>query len=123
MANGKFRAAQLYIASNKIGEAQTSDLEITSNDESQIGADGYLGDTEGVITCKCSFKTIVPVGGHKYAIIKLLLNKQDVNIGFLVDGVLLQFTGRIKSGKYDSDSKTGAVHGDFSFEGGNISST
>lgn len=123
MASKIIRPLPIYVASKKIAEVTDGTYDITSNDESQVTHDGYIGHSDGATTCKADFNTICPVAGHEFNFVDLILNKQYVNIGILADGKLLQFTGRLVTLGYTTDSKSGKATGKFSFEGGPSTAT
>ena len=118
MANYRFKAAPVYVGSQKWAELQNCSLDIESNDEPQEGIDAYLGDSEGIIMCTLECDTIVPYGGQSVNVLDLIKNKKNVNVGVLVDGKLLQVQMRCRKYGVKSQSKNGTVKGTFSFGGG-----
>jgi hypothetical protein len=118
MANVKFRVAPIYVGSKKVAELQNGTWDIASGDEAQEGVDAYLGHSEGIIMTSCECDTIVPVAGHSVNFLSLILNKTDVNIGFLADGKMQQAPMRMTDYSVSTTSKNGTTKGKFKFAGG-----
>ena len=119
MADVKIRSASLYIKGKKAGEATGFTYDIDSNDEPQIGDDGYLGHSEGVTTTSLSFNSIVPVKGMQVAVLSALVEKKSVDVALsLIDGKIHQITMRVTKATVKSTRKNGTLDGDFQLGGG-----
>lgn len=114
----KIKFAPLYVNNKKCAELEDVSYEIMSNDEAQIGTEGYLCHSDGATMAKASCNSLVPVGGTTPNMVQHILNKNDVSLGLPIDGGLQKFTGRLVTVSYKSSSKNGKTEGQFSFEGG-----
>jgi hypothetical protein len=118
MANARIRAFPIYVASKKIAEMSSGSMDVASNDERQVTIEGYYGHSDGQTLTDMEFTTVTPVRGHEQDLKGILLRKEYVQVGALVDGALQQITGRIISFGYSTDAKSGKCEGKFKFEGG-----
>lgn len=118
MSNARIRYAPLYIADQKFAEAHTVDYTMTSGDEAQFGAEGYIGHSDGATTVKFSCTAIVPVVGTNVDVVSLIKNKQYVDVALPLNGKFHRASCRCVSANYTTDRKTGKLEGKFDFEGG-----
>jgi hypothetical protein len=77
-----------------------------------------MGHSDGAEMAKATFNVIIPVLGMESRLKDIMKNKRYCTATFLVDGDAENVEGRIVGRTYNSDSKTGALKGAYSFEGG-----
>ncbi len=119
MADVIVRAAVVRVASKKIAEAHSAELSVPSGDEATFGAEGYLGHTQGAITCKITMKAIIPVAGMSKDLTELVLNKRRVSVTFFAGGTEYQIeNAAVTQFDISSETKSGMLEGSFTFEGG-----
>jgi hypothetical protein len=114
----QIRPMAIYINSRKVAEVESSTYEHMSNDEAQIGTEGYVGHSDGAEMTRASFTGIIPVAGMEVRVKEIIKNKEYVTMQFLVDGDVESAEGRITGRNYSSDNRSGKLTGVFNFEGG-----
>lgn len=118
MANARIRFAPLYLGDQKFAEAHTINYTMTSGDEMQFGAEGYIGHSDGATTTKFSCTAIVPVAGTNVDVVNIIKNKEYVDAAMPLNGRFHRVSVRCVTATYDTDRKTGKLEGKFDFEGG-----
>jgi hypothetical protein len=113
-----FRNASIYVATRKIAEIESGNYEHMSGDEAQIGTEGYMGHSDGADTVRLTFNTVTPVVGHEATLKDFIISKRTAQIAIIVDGGAEMWEGRLTQRSYSFDSRTGAVKGAFTWEGG-----
>jgi len=108
------RNAPIYQNGKKIAEVETGDLEVRDGGEPQIGAEGYLDDSDGPITSTLTCNTILPVAGMT---VRIAVGGR-YTMGMFIDGVMKQARMKCRMAKYTTDSKNGTAKGQFEFGGG-----
>lgn len=118
MARPIIRPAPIYYGTRKVAEIQEGNYELASNDQLEIGAEGYIGHTDGATTSKIEMTLVVPVGGVTPTMLVDMLNKQYVKIGLVEDGKSHRLEGRIVTIRYQWDHKQGQNRLTGTFESG-----
>lgn len=118
MARSIIRAFPLSLNGKKIAEVSDGSYDIESGDEPQITTEGYAGHSDGAVTTTATFNCVIPVIGMQVTIDDVILNKRYVTLGILANGKIQQVDGRITSGNYTWDHKSGKAMGAFKFFGG-----
>lgn len=118
MADSVFRAFPLYLNGKKVAEAMSSTYEVTNNNANQIGIDGVLGQSRGVIETKIDFDAVIPIAGMQINIDAIIASGESVGMGVAVNGGFQIVSGTVTGVSYSSDSKTGESKGKYSFIGG-----
>jgi len=108
------RNAPIYKDSKKIAEIESGDLEVRDGGEPQIGAEGYIDDSDGPITSTLTCNTILPVAGMT---VRINVGER-YTMGMFIDGKLKQCRMKCRMAKYSTDSKNGTAKGQFEFGGG-----
>lgn len=119
MAMNRVRHASISIESKKVGECHRIKSSYSSNDELQLGDDGYIGISDGAGQTQIEFEMFVPYSGATVNPKQLMLLKQDVDVEmYLVNGQIESLSMRFIKADTDSDAKAGTLMGSFTLIGG-----
>lgn len=118
MAQSRFRHYPLYVGNRKMAEMNGVAYDLESGDELQFGAEGVLGVSDGIPTVKIEGDFVQPVQGTQIDIVTMLLGKQYVSTKIVIGGKAHEIVGRFMAMNFQSDSRTGASRGKFTFTGG-----
>lgn len=118
MARGIIRALPMLLDGKKVAEVSDGSYDIESGDEPHIATEGYMGHSDGAVMVSATFNCVIPVKGMQVIVDSLILNKKYVTLGIPVNGKFHQVDGRITSGNYAWDFKSGSCKGTFKFSGG-----
>lgn len=117
MADSIFVAAQVYVNSKYVGQAEETELTFTSMGEQLISAD-QITESIGKVTTEGSIKSVVATDGSEVDLMQLTLDQVPVTLGFNTNGKSYQVLGKMIKGQMSSSNKTGTVKGTSNFRGG-----
>jgi hypothetical protein len=124
MALARIRAADVFVDSKRVATLSDVTIRYSSGDESQIGADGYLGHSDGASTSTMSITRIVTVDGRDSQLVDALTKKKYVKMkGALIEGKIVDVEMRCVSAEWSSAKARGTHTGKFDFEGGPLTFT
>lgn len=107
----RFRNFPWFAGSKKFAEAHGVALNADSGDEVQIGNDGILGLSDGVIQIKFDLDFVVPVAGTKLDLWSLFLNKTEFTSRMMAGGKSIMVPSRITNLSLTSEAKSGTATG------------
>lgn len=116
------RFCPLYINQKKLATLENVTFDIDSGDEDLIATEGWVGASDGAITCKATADCLSPVDSSQEGVsfVNAMLNKQYVNCSVPWMGKIYSFTGRFKGANMKSDPKSGKTNGTFNITGGQL---
>lgn len=89
MALPVIRHAHVYVDGLKIGLAKTTTYDLSTNNQSQVGAEGYVGHSIGAKLTKVEFDEIVPASGIRSNLIRgYLMKDKSAVVGYFAGGEL-----------------------------------
>lgn len=118
MSKSFIRPAPIYYNGKKVAEIREGTYEISTNDQREITADGYIGHTDGAETSDVQMTMVVPVPGISITALPDMLAKRYVTIGIYEDGKLHNLEGRITKMAYSWNHEKGENRVVGSFEAG-----
>lgn len=116
------RFVPLYINQKKLATLENVTFDIDSGDEDLIATEGWVGATDGAITCKATADCISPVDSSQEGVsfVDAMLNKKYVNCSVPWMGKIYSWTARFKGAAMKSEPKSGKTSGSFSLTGGQL---
>ena len=112
------RALPLYVNGQKIGEVSSGTYDINTNDQAQVGTEGYMGHADGATLTSIKASCVIPVVGMQQVFDSTMASRAYVSVGIPANGKFQKFDARITQASYKWDFKNGNAMGDFTFEGG-----
>lgn len=114
-----FRHFSMYFKGRKVATASGNQYDIDTNNEDQIGDEGWMGVSDGAKMTKLSTDCVVPVAGVGVSIVADMLNNKYVDIGLgIVDGKVHKVKMAIMKASFTADATKGTLNGKFEFSGG-----
>jgi len=115
MAKNVVRNFSLFINGKKVGSAESSDYNLESGDELQIGDGEVFAVSEGVITGSCTLNTITPIAPTvTQTLLDALQNKKWIQLGIgLVEGKIHKVDARVKAGGWSTQMANGTLKGKY----------
>jgi len=107
----RFRNFPWFLGSKKFAEAHGVALNADSGDEVQIGNDGILGLSDGVIQMRFELDFVVPVAGTKIDLWDYFLNKRGFSARMMAGGKSIMIPCRITNMNLTSEAKNGTATG------------
>lgn len=113
MAKNVVRNFSLFINGKKVGAAESSDYNLESGDELQVGDGEVFAVSEGVVTGSCTLNVIVPVAPTVTpTLLDALQNKKYIQLGLgLIEGKIHKVDARVKSGGWSTQMANGTLKG------------
>lgn len=111
MASARFRNFPLFINSKKFAEAHGNAFNADSGSEIQIGSDGILGLSDGVIQVRIEADYVVPVRGTTVDVFDLFYNQKEFTVRMMMGGKSHQIPARITNISQQSEAKGGTATG------------
>lgn len=111
MASARFRNFPWFAGSRKFAEAHGVAVSMDSGDEIQLGNDGILGLSDGIIMVQFDLDFVLPVSGTKINLLKMFLNKEEFMSKMLAGGQAIMVPSRITNLNLTSESKNGTATG------------
>jgi hypothetical protein len=105
----QIRRAQVWVNNNLLVEVETAELNFESNAERAHGQEGVLGAGQGnpEVEIRFSGATIVNKKAGMSAIEDAMVAQEDVTAVYRQGTSTYQMSGRVKTGSYSSDNRSG----------------
>ncbi len=119
MATPQIRNAQVYAVNLKLGLAKSNTYDISSNNQAQIAAEGYVGHSIGAKLTKLEFDEIIPASGIRSNLIRgYMMVDKTVTIGYFAGGELYVQDMVVTQATITGEALNGTLTGKFTLEGG-----
>lgn len=113
------RSSVVYLDGLKVKFAKSNTYDINTNNQAQVGVEGYIGHSRGAIISKLDFDEIVPTSKlQSNAIKKYVLPGKDCTVTYLCGGETYTFDGVFEQATFTGESMNGTLMGKFTISGG-----
>lgn len=113
------RNAQIYVDGLKVGFARSNNYDLSTNNQSQVGAEGYVGHSIGAKLTKLEFDEIIPASGIRSNVIRnFLMSDTPAVIGYFAGGELYTQEMFFTQATITGEALNGTLMGKFVCEGG-----
>ena len=119
MANPVVRTSVIYIDNLKVKFAKSNTYDINTNNQPQVGVEGYVGHSRGAILSKLDFDEIVPTSRLQSAVVKkYVLTGKECTVTYSIGAETFTFDGVFEQATFTGESMNGTLNGKFTVSGG-----
>lgn len=119
MANAIVRTSIVYVNGLKVKFAKSNTYDLNTNNQAQVGVEGYLGHSRGANISKLDFDEVVPTSRLQSGVLKkFILPGKDCTVTYSMGGETLMFEGCFEQATFTGESMNGTLNGKFTIVGG-----
>jgi len=116
------RNASIYVENLKVGNAETAEVDVNSNNELKMGDGAVIGVAQGISTSTVKLTSITPVSGSvgTRKLVRALLDKTPVKVALAsVEGWAYEWDNLwVENSTHASNMAKGDLTGSFTLAGG-----